>query len=800
MLKNYLVLTLRRIWRNKMYAGITILGLSVGFACFGILISYVWYEQSYEDIHKKHDRIYRVAGKLEFEGQGEHSSSCPFPVGPTLYMDYPQLVENYTRLFNFQEPEHVIKIKDKIFSETNLYLADTGFFSVFDYKFLYGDAHRCLEEPNCIVLTEELAEKYFHKKNVLGEQLLFDGQVSLKVTGVVKTPKGPSHIKYDGLISFFTIEKKGLKEYKNWVWNPCWTYILFKPGINPSEMEKQFPAFVKKHYPDFLQNQVTHELQSLKSIHLESHLDYEMAPNGNYWTLFIVAITGILILVIACINYINVTIAEIPLRLKEIAIRKIVGASPADIRKQVLYESLIIITIGFCISLALYEVIIKMFAEYFPADMMKHNHTSNTYILFNICAAVFSVAVSHFYPAFILNNKIPSHVLKNNYRQPVRAAVFSAALVGFQFLISLTLIYATIIVKKQSNYLQERDTGFNKDRLLVVPVRPQVADFYLKTKEELRKINGVENVTICNDVIGSKHNTHEFNYDPMPQGKWKYIGALFVDENFIPTMNIKLLAGRNFSKAFPRDDSLAVIINESMLNNLNCKTPEEAIGKRLNTITGSERVVGVVKDFNTDPLQREVGPFVLDISPPSQIFLWSKYVYIKCKSQNIQPVVEAVRKTWNNFTSEFPFTYFMLEDNLVAQYKSEESVGSILAGFSIISIIIAVIGLFNLVSFTIEQKIKEIGIRKVLGASVKQILQLFLKRFLPVMLISFIISVPLCYLLSSYWLEQFAYHFEPGIPEIIIPSLIVSGVLTLTIILRTYKAAIVNPVKSLRYE
>lgn len=800
MLKNYLILTLRRIWRNKMYAGITIIGLSVGFACFGILISYVWYEQSYEDIHKKNERIYRVAGKLEFEGQGEHSSSCPFPVGPTLYMDYPQLVENYTRLFNFQESDHTIKVKDKIFTETNLYLADSGFFSMFDYEFLAGDPHKCLEEPNCIVLTEGLAEKYFRKKNVMGEQLLFDGQAPLKVSAIIKEPKGPSHIKFDGLISFFTIEKKGQKEYKNWVWNPCWTYVLLKKDVTPDELNKQFDGFIKKHYPDFLQNQVNHELQSLKSIHLGSHLDYEMAPNGNYWTLFIVAITGILILVIACINYINVTIAEIPLRLKEIAIRKIVGASPADIRKQVLWESLIIISIGFFISLALYEVIIKMFAEYFPADMVKHNNTSTFYIWCNLCAAVFSVAVSHFYPAFILNHKIPSHILKNNYRQPMRTVFFSTALVGFQFLISLTLIYATIIVKKQSSYLQERDTGFNKDQLVVVPVKPQVADFYLKSAAELRKINGVENVTICNDVIGSKHNTHEFNYDPMPAGKWKYIGALFVDENFIPTMDIKLLAGRNFSKAFPRDDSLAVIINESMMKNLNCKTPQEAIGMRLNTITGSERVVGVVKDFNTDPLHKEVGPFVLDISPPSQIFLWSKYVYIKCKSDNVKPVVDEVRKTWNSFTSEYPFTYFLLDQNLEAQYKNEESVGSILAGFSIISIIIAVIGLFNLVSFIIERKIKEIGIRKVLGATVGQILQLFLKRFLPVMLISFLISVPMCYLLSSYWLSQFAYHFEPGILEIIIPSIIVSGVLTITIILRTYKAAVTNPVKSLRYE
>lgn len=806
MLKSYLLIAWRNLARNKFYTLINIIGLAVGIACFTLILLYVQGELSYDKFNSKQDRIWRICENIDnTEGQGEKSSSLPFPVGPNIRNEYSHLVEHIVRFFNFQDPSHTLKAGDnKLFNETKLYVADSTLFDVFDYHLLKGDPKTALAAPGTIVLSQMLAKKYFGKDDPMGKILKFDGTYDLKVTGVFDSLPQNTHLHFDGLISFPSIRQifGPNFENQNWVWNPCWTYALLKPNVKPDDLNKQFPDFVQRRFPELLKKQVKLYLQPLSSIHLDSKLSYEAEPNGDRSTVYILGCIGLFILIIACINFMNLATARSANRAREVGVRKVAGAGRGLLIRQFMIESLILSFIATLLSLVLIELLLPVFNS-IAGNEMRLNLQANPELALMLVGIWFLAGVlSGIYPAFFLSSFDPVRVLKANSAGSTRNQALRKGLVIAQFSISLGLIIATGVIYGQMKFLRSADTGFKRSDMIVVDTRPPMFNVFLPWMEEIKQNPDIEGVTAMDDMLGKKHNTHEFNYDGMQPGKWIYFPALIVNEDFVKTFGMKLIAGRSFSKDFPRDDSLSVVINEAMVHHLGWGTPEKALGKRFNSIRGGgERVIGVVKDFNFVSLEHPVGPFVLDMPAPQGRPFWYRHIVIRCKHGKADEVLSYLRKTWTARTAEYPFDYFFLDESLQQQYKPQDNLSKLVAYFAALAVFIACLGLFALASFTAEQRTREIGIRKVLGASTGIITQLLSIDFLRLVIIAALIAWPITWYVLHLWLNGFAYHISPFQPfEYLVASLATLLIALLTVIAQSMRAARANPIKALRHE
>jgi putative ABC transport system permease protein len=800
MLRKYFTVAWRNIVRGKLYSAINITGLGIGLACFFLIALFIKDELSYDRFHTKANRIYRVIGILDLEGQGEQSSSCPFPVGPALANDYPDMIEHMVRFFNFQDPQHTLKVGDTKINESRIFMTDSNVFSLFDFPLDKGDRNKVLAEPNTIVITHQLAEKYFGKEDPIGKVIKFDGAVDLRVTGILGEIPQQSHIHFDGLISFSTMRTMMPHQLKNWVWNPNWTYVLLKDGVQPARLETQFPEFVKKYYPDFLKPQVRHLLQPLADIHLHSKYEYEIEPNSDISSIYIFSIIGIFILAIACINFMNLATARSANRAKEVGVRKVSGANKSQLVKQFLIESILLALIATLLSLLLAELLLPFFNHISGKQITLSYFANAGILLLLVLAGLITGLFSGLYPAFYLSTFEPVRVLKGSLSSGSRNIGLRKALVVFQFAISVALIIGTGMVYLQLKYMRSAELGFNKEQVLMLPVRPPMGKMFDPFIEELKGLKQAANVTRMNDVIGKHHNTHEYNYAGMQPGKWIYYPSLLVDEEFVPAMQMEILAGRNFSKAFPRDDSLAVIVNESMVKHMGWGSNEKAIGQQFYTPSGYEKIVGVVKDFNYEPLHKSLGPFVLDLPHPRHKIFWTRYIAIRLKPGDVSQTISEIGTIWNRYSQEYPYEYFFLNDDLNKQYKAQENLGKLVAGFSALAIIIACLGLFALASFSAEQRTKEIGIRKVMGASAGNIAFLLSVDFLKLVLIANIISWPISWYFVNEWLKGFAYRADFNWVLLLFAALLTIGIALITVIFQALKAALSNPVKSLRYE
>lgn len=801
MLKNYLLIAYRNMIRGGFYSVLNILGLAIGLACFFLIALFVKDELSYDRFHSKHDRIYRVIGILELEGQGEQSSSCPFPVAPALANDYPNLIEHAVRFFNFQDPQHTLKVGETRINESRIFLADSNVFEVFDFPLEEGDRTKALNEPNTIVLTRTLAVKYFGHEDPMGKTIKFDGVRDLMVTGILGEVPQQSHMHFDALISFSTLRSMMGNQQKNWVWNPNWTYVLLKDGVKPEQLEQAFPAFVNKYYPDFLKPQVTHLLQPLTDIHLHSKYSYEIEPNSDISLVYIFSVIGIFILLIACINFMNLATARSANRAKEVGVRKVAGADRVQLIRQFLSESMLLTGIAILLSLLIAQLLLPVFNTISGKQISASAFATPLLLLFLLVIGLATGLLAGIYPAFYLSSFQPVDVLKGKLSSGSRNVLLRRALVVLQFTISVSLIIGTGMVYFQLRYLRSAPLGFDKEQVLMLPVRPPMAKMFDPFIQDLKSQEGIVNVATMNDVVGKHHNTHEYNYKGMQPGKWIYYPSLLVSEDFVPLMNMQLVAGRNFSKAFPRDDSLAVIVNEAMVKHMRWGSPEQALGQQMFTPTGTERVVGVVKDFHFESLHTPLGPFVLDM--PHKVWkpYWTRYIAVKLKAGADMPAtIKAIGNLWNNYSQEFPFDYFFLDDDLDMQYKAQENLARLIAYFSVLAVIIACLGLFALASYSAEQRTKEIGIRKVMGASVMHISTLLSVDFLKLVLIAVIIAWPLSWYALHVWLEGFAFRTEMSWMLFLLSGIAALLIAWLTVLFQSLKAAWSDPVKSLRYE
>jgi putative ABC transport system permease protein len=803
MLKNYIKIAFRNLLNNKTYSLINISGLAIGIACFILIYLFVKDELSYDQHHSKADRIYRLTEKIDMEGQGgEFSSSNPFPVMKAMLTDYPEYIEEGVRLFNFQQPSLTLEFGDNKFNERHIYFADSTFFKIFDFPLKTGDKNTALANPNSIILTQKLAHKYFGNENPLGKTIIYESNFNLLITGIFDELPSQSHFNFDCLISFSTVYQifggSGIEQ--NWVWNPNWTYFLLKDGVDPKTLEKQFPDFVQKYYPAHLKPQITHYLQPLPDIHLKSDLDYEMQPNNDVANLYIFSVVGILIILIAVINFMNLATARSAKRAREVGMRKVLGADRLMLIRQFLGESLILSFFAVILAVILIELLTPVFNNLSGKELSFEIFTEPGNLFLLIIVGLSVGIVSGIYPAFFLSAAEPIRVVKGNVNLQPKGTLLRKALVIFQFTISFALIIGTLVIYQQLEFMQNANLGFNKENVLLVSFKPPAVNRYETFKDELKRNENISYVTWMNEIIGEHHNTHEINYEGLEADKFVYFPGLLVDEDFVETFDLKILAGRDFSDEFLREDSLGIIINEAMIKELNWGEPESVINKKFNTLFGQERIIGVVKDFNFVWLKEPIGPFFLDMAPEFTLPFFLKFAAVRVKPGNIKNTISYIEQKWNEIIPEYPFEFSFLDENLNKMYKEQDNLGKLVGYFSILAIFIACLGMFALASFNAEQRTKEIGVRKVLGASVSGIVILFTKDFLKLVLIAVVVATPLAYLILDNWLGNFAYRVNINPVIFIVSALITFLIALITIAFQAVKTANANPVKSLKYE
>lgn len=774
----------------------------LGIASCIFITIYIQDEISFDRFNTKADRIYRVVEFIETEGSGEQSSSAPFPTGPTLVEEYSNLIETQVRFFDFQSPTLLIteKNSNKEFNEPNVLFVDSTFFQVFDYEISKGDKATALQNPNSILLTETAAKRYFGNDDPMGKFLQIEGRQDLMVTGIMPDPPRNAHFQFEFLVSFSTLRNFFNGQYpQTWYWNPCWTYLLLKEGVQQKEVENYLPAFIQKYFPDFIKADARMALQPLTAIHLTSNLEFELEANSSEQNIYVFTIIGVFILFIACMNFMNLSTARSAKRAKEVGLRKTLGGERQQLVFQFLLESLIISFVAILLSVGLAILGLSSFNELAEKSVDYSIFLNPTILIFLTVIFIVVGIGSGLYPALILSSFVPAKVLKDSQAKGGRGAFLRKALVVVQFSLSIIMIISTVIAIRQLNFLRKSDTGFDQDQVLYISaLRTPITQTYPAFKKELEQRSDVVSMTGVLDVVGSKHQGDNFRFEGMD--KSKLFSVIWVNHDFFKTFDLELAHGREFKENITTDDSLALIVNEALVKQMGWK-PEEAVGKPFDYQQYHGEIIGVVKDFNFVSKHKEIEPLIIQLRSNPRHFNFSlKYLAIKLKSNDLQKTVAAIEAKWKELAPGRPFDYFFLDQELDKLYKDEEKLGKVAGIFSILAVIVACLGLFALASFMTEERKKEIGIRKVMGGSVSEIVLLLSKDFSKLIALAFILACPLAWYAIHTWLSNFAFHVGISWLVFILVGVITLLIALLTISYRALQAAFANPVKTLRHE
>lgn len=803
MLLNYLKIAYRNFINHKIYSIINVGGLAIGLTCFILIFLYIRDEMSYDQFHDKSDRTYRLVEHFESEGVGEHSASLPFPTGPTLGADFESQVEAMTRLFNFQSPSLALanRERDKAFNESRIFFVDSTFFDVFDFELLAGDKQRALDEPNSILLTETMAHKYFGNEDPLGKFLEFQGTQHFQVTGILADCPSNSHFQFDFLGSFSSLKQSFGGNYpRTWYWNPCWTYVVLEKEVIPETLEAQFPAFVEKYFPKFIVDDVTLELQPLEDIHLTSKLDYEIRANSSRANLQIFGMVALFVLLIASINFINLSTARANKRAKEVGVRKSLGSEKKQLVAQFVVESLVFTSLAVILALVFVLLAITPFNA-LTEKAISFAWLMEPAMLAGLVGLTLLVGLlSGFYPAFVLSSFKTVDVIKSSLRQ-INGFNFRRVLVTFQFAISIVLIIGTIVALRQLNLLQNENAGFDKEAVVLVPViRSPMGKHYESFKTLTLASPRIKSVTAVEEIVGSKHQVNNYQFEGMEESK--PFPHFNVRHDFTSTMGIPMMAGRDYDYAFQTDDSLALVVNETLVKSMQWGSNEQAINKRFyyrGELKG--KIVGVVRDYNFVSRHHPIAPLVLTLNThPGSFNLFIKYVALKVDAKEAQQAIIDIEHAWKQVMPARPFDYFFLDQKLSDSYKTERKLGVITIVFSGLAILVACLGLFGLTTYSLEQRKKEIGIRKVLGISTTQIVMLLSQEFVYLIAIAFLMAIPLAYFSLEEWLNGFAFRVEMVFWPYIVAGALTGLIAMLTMGFHSLKASLINPAETLKYE
>lgn len=818
MLRNYITIAFRNLTKHRFYTFINIAGLAVGIAACLVIVLFVINELSYDKHHLNANRIYRVNGEIKFGGNHYQLAVCPAPLAETLIQDYPE-VETAVRFRS--RGSYLVKPNETAdnIKEDNVIWADSTFFKVFTVPVLQGQSNSALKEPNSIAISQKIANKMYPDGNALGQTLILDNRWTLKVTAVFQDMPETGHFKFDILISM-----SGLEEAKGTVFlsNNFQTYILLKEGADAKSLEAKFPEMVMKYIgPQAAQvlggeftmekfeasgNKIAYTLIPVSDIHLHSDLTGEFRPNSDITYIYLFSAIAIFILVIACINFMNLSTARSSNRAKEVGVRKVMGSLRSHLVRQFLTESILLSLFSFVLAIALAYLFVPVFNDLSQKTLQLPVANPGFYGIVLVGSLLVGL-MAGLYPSFFLSAFKPVNVLKGHVALGMKSGMIRSALVVFQFVISIFLIVGTITVFRQLNYIQNKKIGFEKDQVLIVHDAYALRDNLRSFKDEVKKNSFIQQGTISGFLpVNGWRSDQTFWPEGTQPTQENMVGMQTweVDHDYLETFGMHMKLGRFFSEEFP-SDSNAVVLNETAVQHFNLG--EEPLGKKISTFTGNNpdgspdvnsvdswTVVGVVENFHFESLKQNISPLAFFLEPSNGS------VAFRFEAKNAQNVIATIEKSWKELAPGQPFQYSFLDEDFANLYSTEQRLGKTFAVFAGLAIVIACLGLFGLTAFTAEQRTKEIGIRKVLGASVSSIIFLLSKEFGKLILIAFIFAAPLAWYAVTWWLKNYTYKVEIGPWVYGMAGLAAFLIAWITMSFQSVKAASNNPVNSLRSE
>ncbi|MCB0651111.1 MAG: ABC transporter permease [Saprospiraceae bacterium] len=801
MFKNYLKVAFRSLNKNRIYALINILGLALGLTVTILVFMFVKDEMSYDKHWSDADRIYRTGIKANMMGQKMDAPVSPNPMAAALRSEFAN-VETATRVQSGRQ-EILMRYEQKKVYIQHMAQADSAFFKVFDYEFVHGNPETALKEENAVVLTEETARKLFGDKNAMGEIVNYDNRRDCIVRGIVKAPEGHAHFQFDMFLA--------QNDFQNiWISNNFYTYVKLKEGADFGQFQEEMKAnFMKKIEPDverFLKitveeffkqdNTFEYQLQPLTDIHLYSHKDWEIQQNGSVTYVYVFIGIALLVILIAGINFMNLSTARSGKRAKEVGVRKVVGASRQMLIVQFLTESVIQGFIALLIAFGLVRLFLPGFNNVMETDLILVNDHFGQTVLFSFLVTLFYGLFAGSYPALFLSSFLPSAVLKGDYTKTKGGANLRKTLVVVQFVASIILIIGVMIIYKQISYLQHKNVGFEGENVLIVPIQTdQMAQNFRNYNDIFLKNPNVLHVSRASYYPGDTPNQNmyalEGSEEQLP------LWNLEVDYDLFNTLGIELSEGRLFDREMEADSVPYFILNETAVENLNIENP---LGRRMGEYINQNgdlrfgNVIGIVKDFHIEGFDQPIRPMIMTVSNN----VW--FASFKIAPDNKNATIDYIEAEWNKLEPSHPFRYQFLDDKFGALLRQQENFGRMFLFLTILAIIISAMGLYGLASYTAEQRTKEIGIRKVLGASVWQIMNMLTKDFIKLVLIANIFAWPVSYLIAKDWLTNFSYQIDIPILPFILATVVAVVIAVLTVSSQAYQAANADPVDALKYE
>ena len=811
MFRNYLTVAVRHLNRQKGYASINVMSLALGIACALLILLYIRDELSYDRYHEKADRIYRVISEERDRDQVIRTAEVMMPTVKFMREDFPE-VEDMVR---FVPPGNawMIKYGDRGFYERNFYLADSSVFNVFDVPLITGDPRTALAGIDKVVLSESIARKYFGDENPMGKILDAEGSFHFEVTGVMRDLPANTHFGFDILAAFRIQEHYSPNPADVWDWRKSYSYVLLREGSDPGELEAKLPDFVEKYVGDRYDGEsstLTLRLQPVTDIHLHSHLERELAPNSDVRYVYLFGAIAVFIILIACINFMNLATARSAGRAAEIGLRKTFGAARGQVIRQFISESMIMTGLAVCVALLLALLSLPWFNLLTGKSLSLDADT--TWFALGAVVAIGAVVgfVSGSYPALYLSGLAPVRALSGLRSPGAGNVTIRRVLVVGQFVISIALIICTGVVYSQLDFIRARNMGLNSDQVVAVP--QTFAPVVVKSsvyKARLKEIPAVTNVSMNFLLPGHKNAAAPIKARRRGQDESSTIDMYqaWVDDDFIEIFGIELVAGRNFDSAFTGDWTAtgAVVVNEAAVDRLGYASAGEALGKEIEglqeLITDSDErgelrpsIVGVVRDFHYAALYEPIEPLVLFPNYPGG------YAMIKIDAGRMSEGLSAIEEAWHEVNPDWAFEYFFVEDTFARLHEAEERFARIFVSFAVLAVIIACLGLVGLSSFTAERRRKEIGVRKVLGASPSSLIALLSSEFVRLVILANALAWPVAYLAMSTWLDNFAYRVDLGWTTFILAGTIAMAIALLTVSFQALRAATANPVESLRME
>ncbi|GAB3175608.1 ABC transporter permease [Telluribacter humicola] len=816
MLTNYFKIAWRNLWGQKVFSFINIIGLTVGLTCCFLIGLFVRHELSYDKFQERFDRIYRVTYLPRFAGLEQPLALTPPPVSPLLAETFSE-VETSARMFRSPATVEVKGLNNKVaakYDEEQLFFTDPAILDIFSFEFVKGNPKEALRDKFSIVLTEKTAQRYFGDKNPMGQTLTYEGKYPMKVAGIVKDFPDNSHIHPELLANYETMyatESERARENLpfNWVISHSFTYVLLRPGRSPEQVNGRFPAFIKAHADAQVADGIDYMLEPMKDFYLRTKADNTPEPVGSMSRIYVFLGIAGLTLLIACINFINLSTARSLKRAKEVGIRKVLGSLKQQLVMQFLGESLLLSALALVLSLALIGILLPLLNQLTDKQLtMQYFLNDGLLVLLFFGVALGAGLLSGIYPAFVVSDFKPVTTLKGNFLSgKARGGVLRQVLLGVQFVTSVALIIGTLVMWQQLDFLQNQPLGFNKDFIITANIRnPKITNVFatasdssyqrLSTfRENLLRNPQVEAVTLSSQPLGNG----SVRRNVVPEGRTAednlFVSVLAVDYNFADTYGLQLVAGRDFSEQYGTDKTEGYLINETAVKEFGWPSPEAAVGKTLNVEGRAGRVVGVLKDFHNQSLYGPITSFVMSIVQP-QLTL----VSMKLRPNQVETTLKQVQAEWDKYFPEKSFDYEFVDQNLAQIYDREQRRSTLISYFAGLAILISCLGLYGLISLVTQQKTREIGIRKVLGASVSSVVLMLSKDFVLLVLIAMVIASPIAWYFMDKWLAEFTYKIDMEWWMFVAAGLLVTVIALLTVSFQSVKAALMNPVKSLKTE